>query len=778
MLKPSFLYINIIICSWVLCVPGFCSLQNFFGKSIQSLIENAEICSEKGDFQQSAHIWKTILEKLDIEKNPDQILNAAIHIADAYKKLGYHQKAVNIIQEYESVAEKNPQSAQTILFYNAASDIFASLGKRDESIDYLQKAAKNVRMTKDAYLLIKIILNMSITYKNYNYFGEAKAGLEQCLNLIEQLNNKEEIKILKPKILVELVRIKFRWDEYSQDEVVKALDEAHKEINKMSDCHDKAGFLISISSLVQEMMKTFPEAKHYLIRIVHKALTDANKIAQKFSNKRLISLCAGQLAGIYEINNNFKQALKLTRKAIFYAGNSNPDILYCWEWQLGRLFKATGQIDSAVESYSKAISTLNPIRNEITVGYRNNIDIFNLKIKPVYLGLAELLLEQAESIKQFDNSRQKKYQEVIDVMDLLKKAELQDFFEDECLAHSSSSASKISYTVHQNAAIIYPIPFPKKLVLLIILPNGIRQVIVNVGSSQLMASVLRYRRHLQTRSENLFMTSGPKLYRYLISPMKHLLDEQNIDTLIIAPDGALRLIPFATLYDGRKFLIESYAIATIPAFGLTDMKPAKLENAEILLGGLSEARMGHIPLPNVKVELQSIHNIMNASTLLQNKNFTIENLTYVFNNQAYAIVHFATHGVFGGTSDTSYILTYNNMLKMGYLETLLKMGRFRKQKVELLTFSACQTAMGNDRAALGLAGVAVKAGVRSVIATLWYVDDEASAAILKEFYHQIHKSSGTTKSKALQKAQSTLINDIYYWHPNYWGPFMLIGNWL
>jgi CHAT domain-containing protein len=777
MLKIIFLNSNIIIWLWLLSVPGYCSLKNIPEKSIQALIENALEYSEKGDFQQSAIIWKTILSKLDIEKNVDQTLNAVIHIANAYKNLGYHQKAVITFQKYQSVAEKNAQSTQTVLFYNAASDLFASLGNIKESIRYLQKAAKNARMINDPYLIIKILLNMSITYKNYHFFGEAQEGLEQCLKLLEQIQTKD-INNLKPRILVELVSVKFRWDEYSQDEVINALERAHKEINRMSDTHDKAGLLIFICTLAKEMVKTFPSSNQYLIQIIYKGLTDADKIAQKLSNKRMISLCAGHLASIYEILNKYDHALKLTRKAVLYAENNNPDILYYWEWQLGRLFKATGQIDLAVELYYKAISTLNPIRNEITVGHRNNIDIFNLKIKPVYLGLAELLLEQAESIQSDDHTMQKKYQEVIDVMDLLKRAELQDFFEDECLAHTSSSASIISYSVHQKTAIIYPIPLPNKLALLIILPDGIKLVNVNVESSQLTKSVLLYREHLQIRAENLFMKSGPKLYRLLIYPMKELLDEQNVDTLIIAPDGALRLIPFSTLYDGEKFLIESYAISTIPSFAMTDMKPAKLKNADILLGGLSEPRMGHIPLPNVIVELQDINKIMNANTLLKNKDFTIENLTYAFNNKAYGIVHLATHGVFGGSSETSYILTYNNMLKMAYLETLIKMGRFRKQKVELLTFSACQTAMGNDRAALGLAGVAVKAGVRSVIATLWYVDDEASAAVLKEFYHKIHESSHITKSKALQKAQITLVNDIYYWHPNYWGPFMLIGNWL
>lgn len=97
--------------------------------------------------------------------------------------------------------------------------------------------------------------------------------------------------------------------------------------------------------------------------------------------------------------------------------------------------------------------------------------------------------------------------------------------------------------------------------------------------------------------------------------------------------------------------------------------------------------------------------------------------------------------------------------------------------MELLTLSACQTAAGDDRAALGLAGVAVKAGARSALATLWFINDQATALLITEFYHQL-RDPDLSKAKALQRAQLILLNDRRYQHPGYWSPFLLIGNWL
>jgi len=98
--------------------------------------------------------------------------------------------------------------------------------------------------------------------------------------------------------------------------------------------------------------------------------------------------------------------------------------------------------------------------------------------------------------------------------------------------------------------------------------------------------------------------------------------------------------------------------------------------------------------------------------------------------------------------------------------------------VELLTLSACQTAAGDDRAALGLAGVAVKAGARSVLATLWSVHDESAARLMGQFYSHLRNDPGITKARALQLAQTALLRDPAFDHPCYWAPYLIIGNWL
>src|SRR5437870_9153673 len=114
---------------------------------------------------------------------------------------------------------------------------------------------------------------------------------------------------------------------------------------------------------------------------------------------------------------------------------------------------------------------------------------------------------------------------------------------------------------------------------------------------------------------------------------------------------------------------------------------------------------------------------------------------------------------------------------MGHLEQAVGRLRFREDALELLTRSACQTAAGDDRAALGLAGVAIKAGARSALATLWFIDDQASSELVAEFYRQLQEPA-ISRAKALQHAQLTLISDGHYRHPGYWAPFLLLNNWL
>jgi CHAT domain-containing protein len=195
----------------------------------------------------------------------------------------------------------------------------------------------------------------------------------------------------------------------------------------------------------------------------------------------------------------------------------------------------------------------------------------------------------------------------------------------------------------------------------------------------------------------------------------------------------------------------------------------------MLLSGLSKGVQSFPPLPFVNEEIDALHKLT-GGRVLRDAEFRQRDLERELARQPYSVVHIASHGQFDADPKKSFLLTFDGKLDMDALERDMKLTRFREDPVELLTLSACRTAAGDDRAALGLAGVAVKAGARSALATLWFVNDQASSALVVDFYHRI--AAGESKVSALQAAQQRLLADPRFRHPSYWAPFLLIGNWL
>ena len=243
------------------------------------------------------------------------------------------------------------------------------------------------------------------------------------------------------------------------------------------------------------------------------------------------------------------------------------------------------------------------------------------------------------------------------------------------------------------------------------------------------------------------------------------------------PDGALRTVPFAALHDGEKFLIQDLAVAVVP--GLSLVAPQTLEHGKsrLLLNGLSKPVQGFASLDFVTNELRSIDPNSKSATLL-NEDFTATQLKRKLTDEQYSIVHIASHGKFNRDVRDTFVLTYDSKLTLNDLEALIRPSQYRGQPVELLVLSACQTAAGDDRAALGLAGVAIKAGARSALASLWFVNDQSTSALITEVYSQLRQSPSVSKARALQAAQIKLLNDRRYRHPCYWSPYLIIGNWL
>jgi len=327
---------------------------------------------------------------------------------------------------------------------------------------------------------------------------------------------------------------------------------------------------------------------------------------------------------------------------------------------------------------------------------------------------------------------------------------------------------------------LYPILLEERLVVVVSVKGKLYQQSLPVSGDEVSETAWELRINLQTRPHNRFLLQAQQLYKWLIYPFEARLKADQIDTLVVVPDGHLRMIPFSTLHDGEHFLVEKYAMSLTPGLKLVNPQPMNWDDGQIFLVGLSEAVQGHSALSNVPKELSNIQRIAAhlTSQRILNQDYSFKNFRAQIKRHHYSVIHLATHGEFDADPEHTYLLTYHEKMNMDDLQEAIGLGRFRDKQLELLTLSACKTAVGDDKAALGLAGIAVKAGARSAIATLWYVDDEATSVAISEFYQQLFLNRGLSKAKALQETQKKLIQIKRYWHPSYWAPFLLIGNWL
>ncbi len=399
---------------------------------------------------------------------------------------------------------------------------------------------------------------------------------------------------------------------------------------------------------------------------------------------------------------------------------------------------------------------------------------FRKAIQPVYLELVDLLLQRAATLSHRDQ-----YQPYLvqarDIVESFKAAELQDYFLDDCVTEAMAKATELD-TVSATAVIIYPILLPDRTELLVSLPNGLERFAVPVSAEALTREIRAFRHTLENRTLWIFLNHAQQLYDWLIRPFVVTLTQFPIETLVFVPDGPLRTIPMAALHDGKQFLIRKYAVATTPGLTLTDPRPLQKDRTKMLAVGLTEAVQGFTPLPHVSTELRALQDFYQG-TMLINEDFHRANVEAALQRDQFTIMHVASHGQFGRDVQETFLLAFREKLTVDWLDRLFEHLRPRDTPLELLTLSACETAAGDDRAALGLAGIAIKAGARSALATLWSVNDQASSELVIEFYRHL-QAPGVSRALALQRAQLHLLDDPRYDHPDYWAPFLLLNNWL
>lgn len=336
----------------------------------------------------------------------------------------------------------------------------------------------------------------------------------------------------------------------------------------------------------------------------------------------------------------------------------------------------------------------------------------------------------------------------------------------------------------------------------------IRKTVKNTSRKDILAKATEFRAEIgDVRKLNLndYKKSSQELYNVLIKPIEAELQANKIDVLVFSMDSGLRLLPVAALYDGQQFLVEKYAMGIVPSFGLTDTRYVSPDEASILAMGASEFKE-QASLPTMPIELKTIVSNPRRGESFLNQQFTIPNFVAQNSRETpFSIIHLGTHAEFkAGDLSDSYIQFYDEQLKIPQLQQLSDQLGWNTDDtpIELMVLSACETALGDKDAELGFAGLAVQAGVKSALASLWYVSDLGTLAMMGEFYDQL--DSTLNKAEALRQTQIAMLRGnvkidskqvklsngkdlplpadfpdgtLSLNHPYFWSAFTMIGNW-
>ncbi|HEY7520743.1 MAG TPA: CHAT domain-containing protein [Methylomirabilota bacterium] len=720
----------------------------------------------RGSFEQAAAHWAAAASLYEREGNAAQHVVSLTHLSEAYAALGSYREAAKALGIALGVAERSNDARGIAAVLSRLGTVSTSTGDFDSAETYLRRGLSLARQQRDGGLTAALLNDLGNTLAARKRDGDALAIYLESATQAEQAGRR----ILAARALTNRATILQRTGRPAEAQA--SLDSALRLLRAAGSSHEVAFTLVSVGLGYQALRTGLPQAAAGLSAQAATVFGEAASTAG--SDRRTASYALGHLGGLYEQEQRYAEALELTRRATFAAQQVNaPESLYRWQWQSGRLLKKQGSNEQALAAYRRAVATLQSIRPEL-VREGSVQTSFRETMGPLYFELVDLLLKQAAAPERRD-AAEPYLVEARDVVELFKVAELRDYFRDDCVDLALAKVTRLD-TISQTAVVMYPIILPDRVELLVSLRSGLKRLTVPVSEERLTQEVRQFRRKLEKRTTREFLPHAQQLYDWLIRPVETDLQAHRTETVVFVPDGALRTIPMAALHDGQRFLVAKYALAVTPGLNLTEPRPINRTDTRVLALGLTEAVQGFPALPSVSEEMELLRGMFKTTTLVDG-NFRLAPLEEKLKTEPFTIVHFASHGEFGGQPQNTFLLAFDGKLTMDRLDQFIGLFRFRDNPLELLTLSACDTAEGDDRAALGLAGIAVKAGARSAVATLWNINDPASAELVGEFYRQLQNPS-VSRATALQRAQLKVLDNPRYDHPGFWAAFLLINNWL
>lgn len=765
-------------------------------KEIKAKILNtkASVQWSKGNFAEAVNLWGLAAKQYLEVADKANYIKCQLNQAKALQAAGLTNKAKIKLEQIHQELITDNSPLQTIgLQY--LGNVLRKVGDLKSSETVLQdldladpntllELANTQRALSNSYLatnqseLADKYANIAIfNYQKAFNLGNLEAGLNQ-LSFAIALGEWSNVESLIIPINLSLDSLPFnRSGIYARLNFIRNVS-CLKQIQENDNlaCVDR----VRHHSLQQKLTTQKPSIKtpdwqHFI--------EDIETIISNTADSQTLSYATGELGRIYELQEKLPLAYNYTQQALLTLEEINaPEISYRWQWQLGRILQQQDKISDAILAYSTAINNLKSIRSDLLIVNSEAQFSFRDNIEPIYREFVGLLLAEERKVTQED------LELAIQSIDTLQLTEVENFLNCEL-----NSISQIQLTtanldrLDDSAGFIYPIILRDRIEVIFKLPGQpIRHHTNLVPQTTVEQTINKLKKAILRGYPEQTIALSTVVYDWLIAPIEtYLENNEEITTLVFVLDGELRNIPMGVLYDSQQqeYLIEKpYAIALLPSFQAFDLQNQSTE-LKVLGGGINQQlqveNKSFVGL-NVTEELTNIENILSGSILL-NEQFTPANIKQNLREENFSVVHLATHGNFSSNPEETYLVVYDSndsqgtLLKARELDELLTQNQMQ-QPIDLLVLSACETAEGDNRATLGLAGLAIKAGTRSTLATLWQVNDESTVKLMTRFYQELN-TPGITKAMALHRAQQSLLNDLNFQAPFYWSTYVLVGNW-
>lgn len=745
----------------------------------QVLTIQGQLQLDQGLASEALETWQAAEATYRTTDDIDGILGSQINQARALQSAGFYRQARDLLSQVEQSLQYQPASALQVTGLRNLGKILRGVGNLTRSRQVLEQSLAIARQipSTTAADISGILLSLGNTARAQADTDGALAFYRQAVAMAPSQATTAPVQLVQLSLLVEAQR----WAEAQ-----RLVPQIQSHLSALPPGHLAIYGRINLAqSIVKLSSRTLADPRDPVsadeLNASAQDLAKALQDVRRMGDHRAESYVLGTLGSLYEATHQWDKAQNLTQQALELAqAMGAADIAYQWQWQLGRIVcrdtqPCTGNLSLATAAYGDAVKSLQSLRNDLVAISQDVQFSFRESVEPVYRQFVELLLQSdVDGVAPDLVPNQENLKQAREVIEALQLAELDNFFRGACVDARPVDIDQID----PRAAVIYPIILPHQLAVILALPNQpLRYHKTQLSQAEVERILTEMRQSLRpTAFLEDWLPAAQQVYDLLLRPIAAQLTASDITTLVFVPDGPLRNLPMTALHDGDRYLVETYSVVLTPGLQLLQPQALERQRLRLLLAGLSQAREGFSALPNVAVEIHQIQAELPGQVLLDQA-FTSQSFATQVESTPASVVHLATHGQFSSRAEDTFILTWDGRIDVKQLDQILRFRDGDRTPIELLVLSACQTATGDRRAALGMAGVAVRSGARSTLASLWSVGDRSTAALMIEFYRQLGLP-GVTKAEALRRAQVSLLRQDAYLSPYYWAPFILLGNWL